>query len=93
MMIAWNSCKFVKALETVEKEGTKQKRVVTASSYGYANISHGGNCKYSRNCTYVCRDVFSKEETYRRDDAVGEVCPSYKKWAVSFRKSVQNNQF
>ena len=53
-MIAWNSRKVMKELETCEESEVADHRVAPTCSNTRAYFSHGRNCKYSRNSINDC---------------------------------------
>lgn len=54
-MIAWNSCKLIKALESLDFETPSDGRVASVNYNIRAYFSHGRNCKYGRSSIYDCR--------------------------------------
>lgn len=54
-MIAWNSCKVMKALEKLECDDLPENRVAPEEHYTRAYFSHGRICKYGRSSIYDCQ--------------------------------------
>ena len=68
--------------ESVLCENEADSRVAHSAPIIRAYLSHGRNCKYSRNCIYDCQGVLKEGEEISTKDETGTLCPYA--WNIPF---------
>ena len=91
-MIAWNSRKVMKELETCEESEVADHRVAPTCSNTRAYFSHGRNCKYSRNSINDCPGNRLGEQRTEKRQKKGKVNKRIRAGPVPLHKIIRKRE-